>query len=127
MLADWYFCACVKADPDKTAIFLQILGSLDDASKNPELACIGLGELQRLDPWMQGYALPAVLRTFGRQGPPSELRSALGRYFTDLAEIVPKKLIELFDELTSALVHGRGSGEILQALRRFLASLRESP
>src|SRR3982751_1820546 len=126
MLPDWYFCSCVKADPDKTAIFLQILGSLADTAENPELTSIGLGELQRLDPWMQGYALPVVLRTLGRQGPPPELRPALERYFAELAEMVPERLSEPFGELISSLLLARSPGETLTALRRCHSRLDKS-
>jgi hypothetical protein len=126
MLADWYFCACVKADPDKTAIFLQILESLADAKENPELAVIGLGELQRLDPWMRAYALPAVLRALDENKPASGLKSELDRYFSGLLRLLPQKASVPFERLVSNVCFVDGSGELLEALHGCLASLNKS-
>ncbi len=127
MLHDWYFCCCINADPDKSAIFLEILDGLEGAEHNPEFARIAIGELGRMDVWMQGYALPAILRRLGRQAPVAELHASINRYFVELSEALPEGFSEPFEELRDSLFGTGRSGETIAALRRCALTLPSLP
>src|SRR5436853_3717490 len=127
MLHDWYFCCCINADPDKAAIFLEILDGLEGAEHDPELARTAIEELGRMDVWMQGYALPAILRRLGRQVPLVELHASIDRYFAELSEALPEGFSEPFEEFRDTLFGTGRSGETIAALRRCALALRSLP
>lgn len=128
MLPDWYFCCCIQAEPDPTAIFLSTLDGLEDVEHDPELARLALGELGRMDVWMQGYALPSVLRLLGRQGLSAyDLRDSVRGYLAGLQEALPEDFADPFIDLAEAVTSASGPDGILGALRQCARSLRNLP
>src|ERR1035437_8442425 len=104
MLADWYFCCCVKATPRTSTTYLSILYALADPSADLDLVIAAIGELRRCDIWMRAHALPAVLALLNRSKVQEINRSYLSSYFEELLEALPEDVARSFGALQSAIL-----------------------
>src|SRR5438045_2556203 len=104
MLADWYFCCCIKTPPKLATTYLSILDTLADTSASSDLIHAAVSELRRCDVWMRAYALPAILALFSK----SELRAVddswLHPYFDELFDSLPEDVADAFEDLKNVVL-----------------------
>ncbi len=105
MLADWYFCCCIKASPSTTKAFLSILEVLENPESDAQLLYLAYDELRRTDIWMQVYALPQVLQSLHKQHLTTAInKTIIVKYFEDLIDNLPKTAEETFKNLLLGMV-----------------------
>jgi len=127
MLADWYFCACIRCPLEEAAIFLPILDELDDVTGVTDDALdVTLAELTRTDAWMQIYVIPAVLRRLGPHALAAGLRGRFEAYFAGLGAMTPERSASAFRDLGQALLGGDPAA-VRAALRDAVQSLADLP
>jgi hypothetical protein len=123
MLADWYFCCSMRSEPADAAIFLSIVDCLEDSlvsGQNAPHPGIALSELDRMDIWMQIYALPTVLKLIGHQD--LDIGTQARDYFTSIAASLPEDVESSFSGLLKDVLSANTS-TIRSTLRVCVKSL----
>jgi hypothetical protein len=106
MLADWYFCNCIKAAPRSASTFLIILDAMDNPLRDRDLLAHALRQLCRTNTWMRIYALPRVLSLLGSPEA-SDYRKFISEYLEDLASLLPPEIESSILQLVRALLADR--------------------
>lgn len=106
MLADWYFCNCIKATPRSTSTFLIILEALERPDRDPELLIHALRQLSHTNTWMRIYALPRILGLLTSESIFGG-RSLILEYLEDLARLLPGETAGLVLRVVDALLSDR--------------------
>ena len=110
MLADWYFCCCIKASPLRTQYFLLTLDILDTHESDELGVSAAISELCRMDIWMRIYALPRVLKIISSgKALPNITKNTIQVYFSTLQQHVPDSMNNIINKLFSMLLHGMES------------------
>jgi hypothetical protein len=131
MLAEWYFCCCISANPSDTEAFLSILDSLENPDSDSQLLYLAYKELKRTEYRMQIYAVPAVLKSLHRDDLPDELKNTIKRYLKDLVnhlvENVPDKVENSVRQLINLVFDSQPSEKIIQVVNTFVAESQHLP
>ncbi len=123
MLGDWYFCCCIKARPEQTALYLSCLDLLDDLDTDSALLGLTYGELRRFDIWMQVYALPRVLRSLQRDEYQEGLASEVDAYLEGLLAQLPEDQLRIFRKLKKAVLGQESAGTLVGLLESCASAL----
>ncbi|MCP2728537.1 hypothetical protein [Limnofasciculus baicalensis] len=130
MLAEWYFCCCISANPSDTEAFLSILESLENPESDSQLLYLAYNELKRTEDRMQIYALPAVLKLLHRENLPAGLKGTIKRNFkdlSDLSEIVPESVKNPIHQLINLALSNQPSTKIMEAANTFAREREHLP
>lgn len=120
MLAEWYFCCCISANPSDTEAFLSILESLENPESDSQLLYLAYNELKRTEDRMQIYALPAVLKSLRRENLPVGLKSTIKRYFNHLTKSVPEGVENSIRQLINLALSNQPSAKIINIVNSFV-------
>lgn len=127
MLADWYFCACLRLPPREVAAYLDVLGILDSPLTDRRQVHTALAELGRTDSTLQLYALPGVLGALRRRRHDQALADDVDRVVQSITALLDGRLGR---ELTSLLVDttsGMATGDLAERLITLLESVPARP
>lgn len=127
MLAEWYFCCCISANPSDTEAFLSILQCLNDSESEPQLLYLVFNELGYTDDRMQIYALPRVLRLLHKDNLPTGLKQIIRQYFNHLLENVPEGVDRSVRKLTMLVDSQLNSTKLLKAVDIFVRESQSLP
>ncbi|MEQ8536215.1 MAG: hypothetical protein RIB93_01920 [Coleofasciculus sp. D1-CHI-01] len=127
MLAEWYFCCCISANPSDTEAFLSILDSLENPDSDSQLLYLAYKELKRTEYRMQIYAVPAVLKSLHRDDLPAGLKNTIKRYLKDLVKNVPEKVKNSILQLINLVFSSQSSEKIIQVVNTFVAESKHLP
>lgn len=120
MLAEWYFCCCISANPSDTEAFLSILESLENPESDAQLLYLAHNELKHTEDRMQIYALPAVLKSLRRENLPAGLKNTIKRYFKDLTESMPEDVETSIRQLINLALSNQTSAKIIDIVNSFV-------
>lgn len=123
-LCDWYFTRCVRASSRSSYTYLSVLSAIDGAEHDIDSAAIAIAELRRVDVWMKGYALPAVLRASRMASATQALHDATQEYFVDVAGHLPAELQPSAISLAGALRDDAAT--LRQAIEKYATKLAPS-
>lgn len=127
MLAEWYFCCCISANPSDTEAFLSILDSLENPESDSQLLYLAYNELKHTEDRMQIYALPAVLKSLHRENIPAGLKSTVKRYFNHLTESVPEGVENSVRQLINLALSNQPSAKIIEIVNSFVRESQHLP
>ena len=120
MLAEWYFCCCISANPSDTEAFLSILESLENPESDSQLLYLAYNELKHTEDRMQIYALSAVLKSLHRDNLPAGLKNTIKRYFDRLTESVPPSVETSIRQLINLALSNQPSAKIIDIVNSFV-------
>jgi hypothetical protein len=121
MLAEWYFCCCISANPSDTEAFLSILESLQNPESDSQLLYLAFNELKRTEDKMQIYALPAVLKSIHRENLPAGLKNTIKCYFNHLTESIPESVENSVRQLVNLVLANQPSArKIIETVNSFV-------
>lgn len=127
MLAEWYFCCCISANPSDTEAFLSILESLENPESDAQLLYLAHNELKHTEDRMQIYALPAVLKSLRRENLPAGLKNTIKRYFKDLTESMPEDVETSIRQLINLALSNQTSAKIIDIVNSFVRESQALP
>ncbi|MEQ8387025.1 MAG: hypothetical protein RH949_32180 [Coleofasciculus sp. A1-SPW-01] len=127
MLAEWYFCCCISANPSDTEAFLSILDSLENPESDSQLLYLAYNELKHTEDRMQIYALPTVLKSLHRENLPAGLKSTIKRYFNHLTESVPEGVENSIQQLIDLALSNQSFAKIIKTVKTFVLESRHLP
>jgi len=127
MLAEWYFCCCISANPSDMEAFLSILDSLENPESNSQLLYLAYNELKHTEDRVQIYALPAVLKSLHRENIPAGLKSSVKRYFNHLTESVPEGVGRSVRQLINLALSNQPSAKIIEIVNSFVRESQHLP
>ncbi len=113
MLANWYFCCCMKFTPGRTRNYLMILDTLSGNDTDERLWSIAVEQLTYADKWSRLYALPYVLDSIDRMSAfAKNNKTQVSGYFASIIKTIPSKLQKSYRELLSYFEVQRSESEI---------------
>ena len=127
MLAEWYFCCCISANPSDTEAFLSILDSLENPESDSKLLYLAYNELRHTEDRMQIYALPTVLKSLHRENLPAGLKSTIKHYFNHLIESVPESVENSVRQLINLVLSKQPSTKIIKIVNSFVQEIQRLP
>jgi len=122
MLAEWYFCCCINANPSHTDVFLHLWETIHDPDSDWPTLSRALGELRKTEVWMRLYLLPEVLAILHRENLPPNIELAIETYCADLVEFLPDKVQKPVSAAFNSAYFG-GKGNITQRLEACVGAL----
>jgi hypothetical protein len=127
MLAEWYFCCCINANPSDTESFLSILESLENPESDAQLLYLAYNELRHTEDRMQIYAVPAILKSLRRESFPAGLKKTIKHYFEDLTETLSEDLENSIRQLINLALSNQYPAKIIDVINSFVQESQALP
>ena len=127
MLANWYFCCCIDATPDKMVAFLSTLETLANPESDSVLLQMALAELDRADSWMQWYVVPQILNITHHPSANDSVRQAVHHCLGETLRKLPREIIPEYEEVLELCLNRSSPSDLLSKLSKLTTDLAIHP